>query len=136
MEYTDKFTINKYTGEVRLIPNPIYAVKSEYTFNVYAKDPDGNTGYSKTVTLKILPAYITLKQPDKNELPIDDIIIQAKKGWKLIGTTTESILLKNNLIVSNSIYMFKDGYETIAYSEEDKGYPLKANKGIWIKLDW
>jgi len=69
-------------------------------------------------------------------MPQDDIIIPVKKGWKLIGTTTESVLLHNNLIVPNSIYMLKDGYETPDYSQANGGYPLEANKGYWIRFDW
>ncbi len=132
-------SIDSKNGEVTLIPNPVYDKdNSEYIFNVYAKDKDGNTSYAKTVTLNILPASITLKQPNTEDgMPQDDIIINVKKkGWKLIGTTTESVLLHNNLIVSNSIYMLKDGYETIAYSEADEGYPLQPNKGYWIRFDW
>ena len=136
LDYTDEFTINKYTGEVTLIPNPVYEIKSEYTFNVYAKDKDGNTGYTKTVTLNITPANVTLKQPYKNGLPQEDIIIPVEKGWNLIGTTSANILLNNNLIVSNSLYMFEETYIPIDYSQSHKGYPLKANTGYLIKCDW
>ncbi len=129
-------SIDSKNGEVTLIPNPVYEDKSEYIFNVYAKDKNENTSYTKTVTLNITPAYIKLKQPDKNGLPQDDIIIPVEKGWNLIGTTNANTLIPNNLIVSDSVYMFEETYIPIPYSESHEGYPLEANTGYWIKCDW
>ena len=47
------FTIDAATGEVTLVDNPIYAIQSEYTFEVIATDAAGNVSNSKILTLEV-----------------------------------------------------------------------------------
>ena len=47
------FVIRSSTGEVRLVANPNYEVKNQYSFSVFATDEAGNSSIEQFVTLNI-----------------------------------------------------------------------------------
>ncbi|MDG2018534.1 MAG: cadherin repeat domain-containing protein, partial [Porticoccaceae bacterium] len=95
---TSLFSIDANSGEVTLLENPDFEVKSEYSFDVIATDTAGNLSAAQTVTLSV---------NDIDESPMitsGDLDVVLEGSDQVVYTATSNIDGAAFSLVDNTVY--------------------------------